>query len=208
LNTISLPDGYGISIGGAQQNMADTFSVLGTTLAVSIALVYMILVVLYESFMTPLIRMLSLPCAIIGAFGILAVTGKTLNLFSMIGLVMLDGLASKNGTLLIDYTNTLIKRGKHLKEALIEAGTTRLRPIIMTSVTMIAGMLPTALSIGEGSELKSGMAVIVIGGMITSTIFTPIILPVVYMIIDDIKKRFSKNGEEKMIIGEGQAYEA
>jgi HAE1 family hydrophobic/amphiphilic exporter-1 len=136
--------------------------------------------------------MISLPCALIGAFVILAITGKTLNIMSMIGLIMLDGLASKNGTLLIDYTNTLMKRGKSLREALIESGERRLRPIIMTSATMIVGMLPSAFSIGEGSELKSSMSVIVIGGMIASTIFTPIILPIVYTLMDDLKNRIFK----------------
>ena len=106
----------------------------------------MILVVLYESFLTPLIRMLSIPCGVIGAFAALALTGKAINIISFIGLIMLDGLISKNGTLLIDYTNTLVKRGTPLREALVEAGITRLRPILMTSVTMIVGMLPLALS--------------------------------------------------------------
>ena len=131
--------------------------------------------------------MISLPCALIGAIGILAITGKTLNMMSLIGFIMLDGLASKNGTLLIDYTNTLMKRGKNLREALIESGERRLRPIIMTSATMIVGMLPSALSLGEGSEIKSSMALVVIGGMIASTILTPIILPVVYTLLDDFK---------------------
>lgn len=209
LKSISLPYGYTIKFGGTQQNMNDTFGSLGKALAASLILIYMILVILYESFMTPLIRMLSLPCAIIGAFGLLAVSGKTLNLLSMIGLIMLDGLASKNGTLLIDYTNTLMKKGMPLREALIESGTTRLRPIIMTTTTMIVGMLPTALSIGEGSELKSGMGIVVIGGMITSTLFTPVILPVVYTVIDDIKGFFSKKGhrENKEYDAEVQNYE-
>jgi hydrophobic/amphiphilic exporter-1 (mainly G- bacteria), HAE1 family len=146
--------------------------------------------------------MISLPCALIGALIILAATGKTLNMMSLIGLIMLDGLASKNGTLLIDYTNTLIKRGNTLKDALIESGTTRLRPIIMTSATMIVGMLPAALSIGEGSELKSSMAVVVIGGMIASTILTPIILPVVYTLMDDLKQHIFKNRKKKSEIQE------
>lgn len=195
LSTISLPYGYSIKYGGNQQNMADTFSSLGEAMAGSIVLVYMILVILYESFLTPLIRMLSLPCAIFGAFVMLAITGNTLNLTTMIGLIMLDGLASKNGTLLIDYTNTLMKKGEPLKEALIEAGTTRLRPIIMTSLTMIVGMLPVVFTNGQGSEMKFGMALVIIGGMIASTIFTPIILPVVYTIMDDMKHRSLKRRE-------------
>lgn len=202
LKSFSVPDGYEIKFGGDQQNMADNFTSLIEALIISLILIYMILVVLYESFLTPFIRMISLPCALIGALGILAITGKTLNMMSMIGLIMLDGLASKNGTLLIDYTNTLMKRGKNLKEALIESGEKRLRPIIMTSATMIVGMLPSALSIGEGSELKSSMSVIVIGGMIASTIFTPIILPIVYTLMDDLKKRIFKKKKKHVEIQE------
>lgn len=195
LSTIALPYGYSIKFGGNQKSMSDSFGSLGEAMAGSIVLVYMILVILYESFLTPLIRMLSLPCAIIGAFVMLAITRNTLNLTTMIGLIMLDGLASKNGTLLIDYTNTLMKRGKPLKEALIESGTTRLRPIIMTSLTMIVGMLPAVFTFGQGSEMKVGMALVIIGGMIASTIFTPIILPVVYTVLDDIKHRSRKRRE-------------
>ncbi|MCC9295425.1 efflux RND transporter permease subunit [Clostridium sp. WLY-B-L2] len=192
LKSFSMPNGYEIKFGGNQEDMADSFTSLIEALIISLVLIYMILVVLYESFLTPFIRMISLPCALIGAFGILAITGKTLNIMSMIGLIMLDGLASKNGTLLIDYTNTLMKRGKNLREALIESGERRLRPIIMTSATMIVGMLPSAFSIGEGSEMKSSMSVIVIGGMIASTIFTPIILPIVYTLMDDLKNHIFK----------------
>ncbi|MGC7873498.1 efflux RND transporter permease subunit [Desulfosporosinus sp. SYSU MS00001] len=192
LSSVTLPSGYSISYGASQKNMADSFSSLGLALGASLALVYMILVVLYESFLTPAIRMVSLPCAIIGALPLLALTGQTLNMMSFIGLIMLEGLSSKNGTLLIDYTNTLMHKGMSLKEALIESGTTRLRPIIMTSATMIVSMLPVALSIGEGSEMKQSMAIVIIGGMIMSTLLSPIILPVVYTLMDDLKHRISK----------------
>ncbi|WP_088226365.1 efflux RND transporter permease subunit [Desulfosporosinus sp. FKB] len=192
LSSVTLPSGYTISYGASQKNMADSFSSLGLALGASLALVYMILVVLYESFLTPAIRMVSLPCAIIGALPLLALTGQTLNMMSFIGLIMLEGLSSKNGTLLIDYTNTLMHKGMSLKEALIESGTTRLRPIIMTSATMIVSMLPVALSIGEGSEMKKSMAIVIIGGMVMSTLLSPIILPVVYTLMDDLKHRISK----------------
>lgn len=188
LKSLSLPTGYSINYGGTQKNMAESFSSLGLALGASLALVYMILVVLYESFLTPAIRMVSLPLAIIGAFGLLALTGQTLNLMSMIGLIMLEGLSSKNGTLLIDYTNTLMKKGMNLKDALIESGITRLRPIIMTSSTMIVSMLPVALSMGEGSEMKQSMAIVIIGGMVASTILSPIVIPVVYTLMDDLTK--------------------
>ncbi|WML36989.1 efflux RND transporter permease subunit [Clostridium sp. OS1-26] len=188
LKSLSLPTGYSISYGGTQKNMAESFNSLGLALGASLCLVYMILVILYESFLTPAIRMVSLPCALIGAFGLLALTGQTLNLMSMIGLIMLEGLSSKNGTLLIDYTNTLMKRGMNLKDALIESGVTRLRPIIMTSATMIVSMLPVALSMGEGSEMKQSMAIVIIGGMVASTILSPIVIPVVYTLMDDLTR--------------------
>ncbi|RCX08087.1 HAE1 family hydrophobic/amphiphilic exporter-1 [Anaerobacterium chartisolvens] len=201
LKEIDLPRGYEIKFGGDQSNMADSFDSLIKALIASVLLVYMILVVLYESFMTPLIRMLSLPCGIIGALASLALTGNSLNTVTLIGLIMLDGLASKNGTLLIDYTNTLMKKGMPLKAALLQSGKTRLKPILMTSITMIVGMLPAALAIGEGSEIKSGMAIALIGGMITSTLLSPILLPVVYTMMDDAKAIFSrKSGPEKITL--------
>lgn len=187
LADVTLPLGYQIIYGGDTAYMATSFRSLAWALIASILLVYMILVVLYESFLTPIIRMLSIPCGVIGAFAALALTGKAINIFAFIGLIMLDGLISKNGTLLIDYTNTLVKRGKPLREALLEAGVTRLRPILMTSVTMIVGMMPLALSLGASSEIRSGMAVVLIGGLVTSTIFTPLLLPVVYTLIDEAR---------------------
>lgn len=199
---MSIPVGYSVSYGGSQKQMADTFGTLAKAIVASVVLVYMILVVLYESFLTPLVRMLALPCAVIGALLILAVTHNSINMMSLIGFIMLDGLASKNGTLLIDYTNTLMKQGMNLKEALISAGTTRLRPIIMTSLTMIVGMLPSALALGEGSETRSGMAWVIIGGMIASTILSPIILPVVYTLMDDFKGKIFKNRNKKSYVTE------
>ncbi|MCB8817585.1 efflux RND transporter permease subunit [Desulfosporosinus shakirovi] len=208
LEGFSLPAGYRIQFGGSQENMAESFSALIQALVVAIVLVYAILIILYESFLTPFIRMLSLPCAIIGAFGLLALSGQSLNILSMIGLILLDGLASKNGTLLIDYTQTLMKQGMPLREALIESGTTRLRPILMTSATMIVGMLPSALSSGAGSEMRSGMAIIIIGGMITSTVLSPIVLPVVYTLMDDARQYLAKRKKPTLTIREVEDYEA
>jgi HAE1 family hydrophobic/amphiphilic exporter-1 len=207
LKALSVPNGYSIDFGGNQKQMADSFSSLGLALAASLALVYMILVVLYESFLTPFIRMMALPCAIIGAFGLLALTGQTLNLMSMIGLIMLEGLASKNGTLLIDYTNTLMKRGMNLRDALIESGVTRLRPIIMTSATMIVSMLPVALSMGEGTEMKKSMAVVIIGGMVASTILSPIVLPIIYTLMADLKRVVSFKKKKNQNLKGGSTYE-
>lgn len=193
IDSIDLPAGVTVKFGGDQENMRTGFTSLIQALIISILLIYMILVVLYESYLTPFIRMMSIPCGAIGALAALAITHNNLNIVTLIGLIMLDGIASKNGTLLIDYTNTLMKRGLPLREALIESGTTRFRPILMTSVTMIAGMLPVALAVGAGSEIKAGMAISLIGGMITSTLFTPVFLPVVYTLMDDMKKWRSKH---------------
>jgi HAE1 family hydrophobic/amphiphilic exporter-1 len=202
LDGLSKPAGYEVKFGGAQADTNTAFVALLKAFLVSIVLLYMILVVLYESFLTPFLRMLSLPVAIIGALCFLALTRNSLNIMSMIGIIMLDGLASKNGTLLIDYTNTLMKRGLPLREALLEAGVTRLRPILMTSATMIVGMLPAALAIGEGAEYKSGMAMVIIGGMIVSTILTPVLIPVVYTLIDDMRNFFSRRKKKNFVTNE------
>lgn len=185
---LNLPNGYSFGYDGMIKQMNESNADLGTVLVLSLILVYMILVILYESFLTPFIRMLSLPVGIIGAMLALFLTHNTLNIMSIIGIIMLDGLAAKNGTLLIDYTNTLMQRGMNLREALIEAGTKRLRPIFMTSTTMIFGMLPTALALADGAELRKGMGIVLVGGLITSTILTPILIPVAYTLIDDFKK--------------------
>lgn len=193
---LNIPPGLSITYGGQVQSMQENMGALVQALGLSIVLVYMILIMLYESFSTPLIRMLSLPFGIVGAFIALAITHTNLNIFSMIGIIMLDGLVAKNGTLLIDYTHTLMARGRNLREALVEAGTTRLRPILMTTITMVVGMLPTALALTEGAEMRSGMAWVLIGGLLTSTLFTLFVIPVVYTIIDDWKtKRLAAKGQ-------------
>jgi len=189
LDANPLPQGYKYILSGDTSNMNSSFVSLAWALFASLALVYLVLVVLYESWLTPFIRMLSLPVGIIGGLTAMAITGKSVNIISFIGIIMLDGLISKNGTLLIDYTHTLMKRGLALKDALIEAGQTRLRPILMTSSTMIVGMLPLALSTGASSEIKSGMAVVLIGGLVSSTLISPLFLPVAYTVIEDLRTR-------------------
>ncbi|KNZ70403.1 acriflavin resistance protein [Thermincola ferriacetica] len=200
---LDLPPGFKIEYDGDIKQMDDSNADLIQALVLSLILVYMILTILYESFLTPFIRMLSLPCGIIGAMIALAITGTNLDMMSLIGIIMLDGLAAKNGTLLIDYTNTLMERGLSLRDALLEAGTTRLRPIFMTSVTMIFGMLPTALAFAEGSEIRKGMGIVLVGGLITSTILTPILIPVAYTLIDDFKNRFFKGRRKKEPVSAG-----
>lgn len=191
LDAANLPAGYSYRMSGQTQAMNETFGQLILAMILSITLVYMVLTMLYESFSTPLIRMVSLPLGMVGAFSALAITGYNLGMMPMIGLVMMDGLVAKNGTLLLDYTITLRQRGYNLREALIEAGMTRMRPIMMTTFTMIFGMMPLALSNAEGSEMTKGIAIVLIGGLITSTFFTLLVIPSVYTLLDDFTNKIS-----------------
>lgn len=184
---------------GQAKSMDDTFGQMFKALGLSLILIYMLLAILYESFLTPLIRMLSLPLGLIGSFAFLAITGNTINLYSLIGILIMDGLVAKNGTLLLDYTLTLKDRGMSAYEAVIEAGKTRLKPIFMTTFTMIFGMLPTALSMTEGSETRVSMAWVIIGGLISSTIFTLIVIPIIFLFFEQypLRKLLSKTKVEK-----------
>ena len=143
---------------GQATSMNDSFKEMAMALSMSLLLIYLLLAVLYESIFTPLIRMFSLPLGIIGAIVCLLLTGNTINLYSLIGILVMDGLVAKNGTLLLDYTLTLMHQGKNALEAVIEAGKVRLKPIFMTALTMVVGMLPTALAMTEGSETRVSMA--------------------------------------------------
>lgn len=166
---------------GQATSMNDSFKEMAMALSMSLLLIYLLLAVLYESIFTPLIRMFSLPLGIIGAIVCLLLTGNTINLYSLIGILVMDGLVAKNGTLLLDYTLTLMHKGKNALEAVIEAGKVRLKPIFMTALTMVVGMLPTALAMTEGSETRVSMAWVIIGGMITSTVFTLIVIPIIFL---------------------------
>lgn len=185
LDRISVPSGYAITQGGDAQSQNETFGQILVALGLSVLLMYMLMVALFESLVFPLMIMFSLPLAVVGAFGLLALTGNTLNMLSMIGMILLTGLVGKNAILLVDYTNTLRKRGLGRNEALLEAGPTRLRPILMTTSALVLAMLPIALKLGEGSEWRAPMAVTVIGGLLTSTLLTLVLIPAVYTIMDD-----------------------
>jgi HAE1 family hydrophobic/amphiphilic exporter-1 len=169
---------------GMADTMGESFKYMFIALFVAVILVYMILAAQFDSFIQPLTIMLSLPLSVVGAFGGLFLTGKTLNIFSMIGVIMLMGLVTKNAILLVDFANQLRAEGRPLGEALVEAGMVRLRPILMTTAAMIFGMLPVALAISEGGEVRAPMAVCVIGGLITSTLLTLVVVPVVYSLAD------------------------
>jgi HAE1 family hydrophobic/amphiphilic exporter-1 len=184
---VPLPPGYRATVGGGGQQLDRAITAVVSALSLSILLMYMLMAALYESFLYPFIVLLALPLAMVGAFGGLLVTGKTLNIFSLIGIIMLTGLVSKNAILLVDYTNTLRKEGKSVREALLAAGPVRLRPILMTSATLICSMLPLALGVGPGGEMRSPMATVMIGGMVTSTLLTLVFVPALYKCFDDLQ---------------------
>ncbi|SDM98727.1 hydrophobic/amphiphilic exporter-1, HAE1 family [Dendrosporobacter quercicolus] len=191
--TMNLPSGYSYRFVGQAQTMQDSFMEIAKSLALAIVLIYMVLAAQFESFIHPFTIMLSLPFSLIGAILGLLIAGQTINIISLIGIIMLMGLVTKNAILLVDYTNQLRKQGWELKEALIEAGSVRLRPIIMTTAAMIFGMLPIALGIGAGAELRQSMGVVLVGGLITSTLLTLIVVPLVYLLIDRAQQRRMKN---------------
>ena len=174
---------------GQTATMNASFKEMIMALSMSLLLIYLLLAVLYESVFTPFIRMFSLPLGIIGSIFFLLFTNNTINLYSLIGILVMDGLVAKNGTLLLDYTLTRIHEGISPLEAVVEAGKVRLKPIFMTALTMVVGMLPTALSLSEGSETRVSMAWVIIGGMITSTVFTLFVIPVLFLWL---KKHFPK----------------
>lgn len=181
LDKAGLGDGITYQFKGQATRMNDTFKDLLSALLLAMVLIYMLLAVLYESVLTPFIRMFSLPLGLIGSILLLFLTHNTLNLYSMIGILVMDGIVAKNGTLLIDYTLTLMDRGRSALDAVIEAGCVRLKPIFMTTITMMTGMLPTALAMTAGSETRSSMAWVIIGGLLTSTVFTLVIIPIIFL---------------------------
>jgi hydrophobic/amphiphilic exporter-1 (mainly G- bacteria), HAE1 family len=189
INAAGIPDGVRIYYGGETENMRDMFSDMSIALSMAVLFVYIIMVSLFESYVHPFTIMFSLPMALVGALGGLALTGTTLNMFSLIGIIMLMGLVTKNAILIVDFTNALRAKGMTMHQALLEAGKIRLRPIVMTTATMIFGMMPLALALGAGSEMRQGMAVVVVGGLISSTLLTLVLIPVVYTYVDGLRSR-------------------
>jgi HAE1 family hydrophobic/amphiphilic exporter-1 len=186
---MKLPAGFEISYTGQTEDMRESFEYIYDALILAVVFIYLILASQFGSFVHPLSIMLSLPLSLIGVVGMLWLTGDTLNIMSMIGLILLMGLVTKNAILLVDYTNKLRKQGTLRDAALVIAGSTRLRPIVMTTLAMIFGMLPLAFEIGAGSEVRAPMARAVIGGLITSTLLTLVAVPVVYSLLDDLSGR-------------------
>jgi HAE1 family hydrophobic/amphiphilic exporter-1 len=182
-----LPAGSRSAVIGMAEIMEESNRNMGFSLILAVIMVYLVLASQFESFIHPFTIMLSLPLSLVGALGLLWATGATMSIFTSIGIIMLMGLVTKNAILLVDYTNTLRNRDKFdCQAALLKAGPVRLRPILMTTLAMIAGMLPIALGRGDGSEGRSPMAITVIGGLITSTLLTLVVVPVVYSLFDDV----------------------
>lgn len=186
---IPLPMGYSVVQGGETENQREVFGRILAALLVAVMLMYLILVVQFRSFLVPIAIMASLPLSLIGVMGALVLSGSTLNLMSMIGVILLMGIVAKNAILLVDFARSTEASGAERKEALVQAGSSRFRPIVMTSVAVVAGMLPVAIGLGEGGDFRAPLGRAVIGGVITSTILTLLVIPTVHDVLSDLRER-------------------
>ena len=189
---IALPPGYNITYAGQAQQGATAFTDIFKALAVSLVLMYMLMMLLFGSVTLPLAVLMSLPLAVVGAISAMTVTGSNFTLFAMLGLTLLVGLVGKNAVLLVDYTDSLRKQGQNRTDALLNAGPVRLRPILMTSLSVMASLAPVASGIETGSELLKAAAIVLIGGLLTSTVLTLVFVPAMYTIFDDIEQAFAR----------------
>jgi multidrug efflux pump subunit AcrB len=201
MKSIDMPDGVRFDIGGQAEMMAETMSGFLAAVTIAVIFIYLVLASQFGSFLQPVAIMVSLPLSLIGVLVALLVTGSTLNIFSVIGVVMLMGLVTKNAILLVDFANHGQRAGKRQFEAIMEAGQVRLRPILMTTLAMIFGMLPMAIGMGDGGETQAPMGRAVIGGVLTSTLLTLVVVPVAYTYLDSWGKRagrwFQKGREQE-----------
>jgi HAE1 family hydrophobic/amphiphilic exporter-1 len=185
-----LSNGIQMTWGSDIKRQDDSFGALGSVLLISFLLIYLILVALYDNFVYPFVVLFSIPLAAIGAFFALNLSLSNLSLFALLGLIMLMGLVVKNAILIVDFTNQLKAEGKHYKEALIIAGKGRMRPILMTTLSMVVGMLPIAMATGTAAEWKNGLAWVIIGGLLSSLILTVFLVPMVYYLVDTVKEKY------------------
>jgi hydrophobic/amphiphilic exporter-1 (mainly G- bacteria), HAE1 family len=200
-----LPPDTQTGFGGASAEMKKSFAAMFTALLLAVIIIYMVLASQFESLVHPLTIMIALPLSIPGALGALSLAGLPMSIFAMIGFIMLMGLVTKNSILLVDYTNVLRRRdGLSQREALLKAGPTRLRPILMTTAAMIFGMLPIALGSSMGSELRAPMGIVVIGGLVLSTLLTLLVVPVIYSLLDDLTAWVRRRGR-RAAPAEGEA---
>ncbi len=190
LGALKMPDGYAVQLGGDTAEMADTMKTVGQSVFLAVIMIYLILGSQFGSFVQPLAIMFALPLSLVGVMLALLATRDTVNMMSMIGVIMLMGLVTKNSILLVDNANHHRRQGMPLADALVEAGETRLRPIVMTTLAMIFGMLPIAVGVGEGAAFRAPMARAVIGGLVTSTVLTLAVVPVVYSLLENFSSWF------------------
>jgi HAE1 family hydrophobic/amphiphilic exporter-1 len=189
VKSMELPHGYRFDIGGGQQEMNETFGAALAALGLAVIFIYLVLASQFGSFVQPVAIMVSLPLSLIGVLLALLMTGTTLNIFSIIGFIMLMGLVTKNAILLVDFTNQAIREGMPVRDAIRAAGQVRLRPILMTTLAMIFGMLPMAIGVGQGGEMLAPMGRAVIGGVITSTLLTLLVVPVLFTYLYSLSER-------------------
>ena len=187
------PAGVDYIWGGDMENQSEGFGTLGIALLAAIILVYLVMVSLYDSFVYPFVVLFSIPLALIGVMVILALTGNSLNIFTMLGMIMLIGLVAKNAIMIVDFANMRKAAGASTHDALIQANHARLRPILMTTIAMIFGMIPIALASGAGAEMNNGLAWVIIGGLTSSLFLTLIIVPVVYSLFDSLLRKMGKD---------------
>jgi HAE1 family hydrophobic/amphiphilic exporter-1 len=190
LSQFPLPTGYSIEYVGENKEMVESFQSLALALLLAIVLVYAVMAIQYESFFIPFVIMFSVPTCFIGVVGGLALTGRTLNVVSFIGVIMLVGIAVSNAIVLVDYIKKLQDRGMERNQAVAQGGAVRLRPVLMTALATILALFPLSLGLGEGGEMTAPLATVVIGGLLVSTIITLVLVPVVYTIFDDWGIRF------------------
>jgi HAE1 family hydrophobic/amphiphilic exporter-1 len=192
MNRLKLPPGVTVDFGGEVQQFNESFSALIISLLLSVVFVYMILASQFGSFTQPLVMMLALPLSLLGAFLALLLTGISFDLTAMIGIILLFGLVTKNSILLVDFANRLRRQGMPRDQALLTAGPIRLRPVLMTSLSLILGALPVALGLGTGGSFRQPLALVVIGGLITSTMLTLLLVPVAYSLLDMVLARLQR----------------
>lgn len=191
INKNPLPDGIQMTWGSDIKRQNDSFGALGSVLLISFVLIYLIMVALYDSYIYPFVALFAIPVAAIGAFLALNLSLSNLSLFALLGLIMLMGLVTKNSILIVDFTNQMKAEGMHYKEAIVLASKGRMRPILMTTLSMAIGMLPIALATGTSAEWKNGLAWVIIGGLLSSLTLTVYLVPMVYDVVDSVKEKIS-----------------
>jgi HAE1 family hydrophobic/amphiphilic exporter-1 len=193
LDASALPEGVEATMGGAAAMMSESFASLAISMLIAIFLVYLAMVTIFGSLLTPFVILLTLPLAAIGAFPALLATGRELGLTAMLGLLMLIGIVVTNAIVMLDFVERLRREGRSVHEALMEGAETRLRPILMTAGVTILALVPLALGFSQGALLSTSLATVVIGGLFSSTLLTLLVIPVVYSLLDGLRRRLTRH---------------